>query len=145
MWVLDGHRQTHILQIKIHSQATHQFQLKPATQFNYKRLLKRGDKIPQYPTYAVITATASNDNPFQLVLQDMWFKELDVFIYTNDCNVGGINNQEITVFTNDVYTIKGYINAKELYFANTNAGNNTKVVIAGTELSDDEKLKAGIK
>jgi len=101
--------------------------------------------MPAYPTYAVISKTATADTPFQLTYKDMWFKELDIFVYDNDADVGGIGNQDITVLTNDVYTVKGYVNAKEIYFANSTAGSNTKIVIAGTELSDKELRKAGIK
>jgi hypothetical protein len=101
--------------------------------------------MPSNPVYVVLTKTATADTPFQMVNKDMWFKELDIFIYTNSCDVGGISDQEITVFTNDVYTVKGYVNAKELYFSNTTGGSNTKVVIAGTQASDRELQQAGIK
>ena len=100
--------------------------------------------MPATPQFIVISKTATNDNPFQLTFKDTWFREVDIFVYTNDCNIGGIGTQDITVYTNDVYTVKGYVNAKEIYFSNTNAGNNTKIVIAGTQASDTELRTAGI-
>jgi len=100
--------------------------------------------MPATPQFVVISKTATNDNPFQLTYNDMWFKELDIFVYDNDCDIGGMTVQDITVLTNDVYTVKGYVNAKEIYFANSNAGNNAKVVIAGTQASDSELKKDGI-
>lgn len=93
----------------------------------------------------VITKTATNDNPFQLVNKDCWFRELDIFVYTNDCDIGGISDQDIWVNTNDIYTVKGLVNAKEIYFSNHGAASNTKVVIAGTQASDKELIDAGIK
>jgi len=75
----------------------------------------------------------------------MWFRELDIFVYDNDADIGGISNQDIWVLTNDVYTIKGLVNAKEIYFANHTGGSNTQITIAGTQLSDKELKDAGIK
>jgi len=102
------------------------------------------DFIPQTPTFAVISHTATADTPFQLTLTDMWFKELDIFVYTNDADVGGIGVQDITVYANDVYTVKGPVNAKDIYCANATAGSNALVVVAGTQMSDSELQRAGI-
>jgi len=40
--------------------------------------------------------------------------------------------------------VKGPVNAKDLYFKNHTAGSNTKIVIAGTQLSNSQLLEAGI-
>jgi len=100
--------------------------------------------IPNQPVYVVITKTATADTPFQLTYKDIWFKELDIFVYTNDADVGGIGDQDIWVNTNDIYTVKGPVNAKDLYFKNHTAGSNTKIVIAGTQLSNSQLLETGI-
>ena len=71
-------------------------------------------------------------------------KECDIFIYTNDANVGSIDNQSLWVAANDVYTIKGILNIRELFFKNHTAGQNTVVALAGVTLSDYEKKQAGI-
>jgi hypothetical protein len=92
----------------------------------------------------VFSATASADTQFNLTSIDVWMKEVDIFIYTNDADVGNIDNQSLYVAANDVYTIKGIVNIREIYFKNHTAGNNTSVAVAGVTLSDFEKKQAGI-
>ena len=101
-------------------------------------------KIPQNPVYVVINTTATDDNVFQVTTLDLWFKELDVFVYDNDCYMGDIGGQDVTIYTNDVYTIKGYVNAGELFFKNLTAGSDTQITIAGVQISDKEKREAGL-
>lgn len=100
--------------------------------------------MPRYPIYQVYSATATSDAQFNLTTIDVWMKEVDIFVYTNDADVGSLDNQELTIQANDVYTIRGAINIREIYFKNTNAGNNTVVALAGVVLSDDERHALGI-
>lgn len=74
----------------------------------------------------------------------MWFKEIDIFITTNDAYVGDNTAQTLAVYANDVYTIRGIVNIREIYFKNYTAGSNCVVSAAGVALSDAEKRAAGV-
>jgi hypothetical protein len=100
--------------------------------------------IPRQPIYTVLTETATDDTPFQVTTIGLWFKELDVFCYANDVNCGTVSGMNVWILANDVYTIKGVVNAADLYFQNHTAGSNAQVVIAGTQLSDQEILDLGL-
>ena len=100
--------------------------------------------IPLNPIYQVFTKTATDDLQFNLTSIDVWMKECDIFIYTNDADVGSIDNQSLVVSANDVYTIRGILNVREIYFKNHTAGQNTVIALAGVTLSDYEKKQAGI-
>jgi hypothetical protein len=100
--------------------------------------------MPQFPIYSVLSKTATDDNVFQVTTLDIWMKEADIFVYTNDADCGTVSNQDIWINANDIYTPKGIINVGELYFKNHTGGSNTTVVIAGVRMSDDELRKAGL-
>jgi len=101
--------------------------------------------MPQNPIFTVFNATAGADTVFQVTTLDLWFKELDIFVYDNDADLGqSTTSQPITIYTNDVYTIKGYVNVGQLYFKNTNAGSNTQITISGVQCSDKEIKENGL-
>jgi len=100
--------------------------------------------MPHKPIYQVFSATAADDNQFNLTTIDVWMKEVDIFVYTNDADVGSLDNQVLTVQANDVYTIRGIVNIREIYFKNTTAGQNCEVALAGVALSDSELSQMGL-
>jgi hypothetical protein len=100
--------------------------------------------MPLNPTYQVFTQTATDDNAFNLVSIDIWVLEVDIQIKTNNAYIGDSNNQTFEVLANDVYTIKGPINIREIYVKNKTAGQNTNVTIAGVSLSEYQKKMQGI-
>lgn len=100
--------------------------------------------MPLNPIYQVFTATAASDAQFNLTTIDIWMLEVDIFVYTNDADIGNIDNQELTVFANDVYTIKGPVNIREIFFKNNAAGSNTVIALGGVSLSDYQKKQYGI-
>ncbi len=100
--------------------------------------------MPLNPIYQVFTATATADTQFNLTTIDIWMIECDIFVYTNDAKIGNIDNQELVVYANDVYTIKGPVNIREIFFKNNVAGNNTVIALGGVSLSDYQKKQLGI-
>lgn len=100
--------------------------------------------MPQKPTYLSFSHTATDDNIFNLTTLDLWFREVDIFVYTNAATVGNLTGQEISMAANSVYTVRGPVAIKDFIFKNTNAGSNTKIVVAGTCLSDFEMQQLGL-
>ncbi len=100
--------------------------------------------MPSKPQFMVFTQTATDDNIFNMTTLNLWFEEVDIFVYTNAATVGNISVQEIAMAANAVYTVKGPVCAKDFIFKNTNAGQNTKIVLAGTCLSDQQMSARGL-
>lgn len=71
-------------------------------------------------------------------------REVDVFVYTHDAYMGDITDQTIDISAGDVYTLKGPVNVRGLWFKNKSAGDNTNIVISGVTLSDQEMLQMGL-
>ena len=99
---------------------------------------------PFKPLYTVVTATAADDNAFNLTTLDIWMEEADVFIYDQDCYIGNQTDQILVFGADEVYTIKGPLNIREIYVKNYNAGQNTRIAIAGTRLSDQQMIARGL-
>jgi len=92
----------------------------------------------------VFTATAADDNPFNLTTLNLWFEELDIFCYTNPATLGTATQQVILLAANAVYTVKGPVCAKDFMFVNTTPGSNTTIVLSGTCLSDQQMNARGL-
>ena len=99
----------------------------------------------QVPTFCRITATAASDSPFKVVLTDMWFKFVDIFVLDNSLYMGDINTQDIPILANDIYYSLEPVNLYDLYFKNYTASSNTRIVIVGPLLTDAQKRELGIK
>ena len=100
--------------------------------------------MSNYPTYIALTHTATDDLPFQVATVDMWFKEIDIFVTTNNANEGTVASQPVTIFANDIHTLKGIINLKDLYFINTTGGSNCVVSVVGIKMTDNELKTLGL-
>jgi len=91
-----------------------------------------------------ITKTATDDNPFPVVTIDLWYNEVDIFIFTNDAYVGDVTDQDLDISAGDVFTIDSPVNLKELIFKNKTAGFNTKIVLVGVPMTEVQIKKEGI-
>jgi len=100
--------------------------------------------MPQNPLYQVFSYTAAADTPFALTALNIYMKEIDIFVYTNDAYIGDKTDQALSVSAGDVYTIKGPINISDIFIKNKAAGQNTAVSLAGVTLSYNELKEAGI-
>lgn len=100
--------------------------------------------MPLKPQYMVFSHTATDDNPFNISTLELWMIEADVSIYTAAATMGTTTLQDVALAANSVKTIKGPVRISDFMFKNTNAGQNTKVVIDGTVLSDRQRIQMGL-
>jgi hypothetical protein len=101
--------------------------------------------MPKLPTLLQITKTATSDAVFKLCTEDVWYKYLDIFVYTNNVQIGSDSTQlQAVVLANDIYYTLFPVNLFDFYFINQTAGANTKIVAMGVLLTDDELKSIGV-
>jgi len=100
--------------------------------------------MPQTPKYQVLTATAGNDNAFPVTTLNIWVEEVDIFILDQGAYEGNVSDQIIPFNADDIHTVKGPVNLKDFFFKNQNAGANTRIILAGTQLSDAQLRIRGL-
>lgn len=100
--------------------------------------------MPSKPQYMVFSATAADDNAFNISTLELWMEEADVSIYTAAAMMGNTTEQTVSLAANSVKTVKGPVRISDFMFKNTNAGQNTTVVIDGTVLSDRQLRERGL-
>lgn len=97
------------------------------------------------PQFVMFTQTAAADAAFKLALTDIWLEYADVFVYTNGAYMGTKQDQNVSVFANDIYSFPYPVNIADLYFKNYTAGSNCVIVIVGTTLTRKKANEYGIQ
>ncbi len=69
---------------------------------------------------------------------------MDVFVYDNSALVGDLGDQDVLLGAGDIYYFLHPVNLDDYFFRNGNAGLNTRLVVAGTLLTDMRKRELGI-
>jgi len=100
--------------------------------------------IVETPQLVQINKTATSDAVFKLCTENLWFKYLDIFVYTNNAYIGDIADQQALILANDIYYTLFPANLYDFYFKNGTSGSNTKIVAMGILLSNNEKKAMGI-
>lgn len=91
------------------------------------------------------STTATTDAAFKLTTnKPTWFESVDIFIYDNSALVGDIGDQDALLGAGDIYYFLHPVNLDDYFFRNAGAGLNTRLVVAGTLLSDRRKRGLGI-
>ena len=88
--------------------------------------------------------TAAADTAFQVVDRKKWYNFADIFVFDNPAYVGDVSGQDVLVNAGDVYTILTPVNVYDFFFKNVNAGANTRVVVAGTPMTQKQADAAGL-
>jgi len=110
----------------------------PVHDFKWKLLLKRGDNTPQpYSNVVSYNKTASDDDPFRIVLTDLWLREANIHCTSNDALYGTATDQQATLSAGDILVFEKF-NLGDLYFKNANAGSNTVLYVVGIALTKKE-------
>jgi len=63
---------------------------------------------------------------------------VDIFCYDNPCYLGDGTGQDILLLTDDIYEIPYPVNLSDLFAKNYTSGSNTRLVLAGLELSENQ-------
>jgi hypothetical protein len=79
------------------------------------------------PSNVSFSHTATDDNPFRLTNEDIYFDEVNFHAYTNSMNYGNSEIQE-GVMPVGAYASFRHGNLKDFYFKNSGAGANGKIV-----------------
>lgn len=77
-----------------------------------------------------ISKTATDDLKFRLVQNEMWFREGNFHIITNNAKYGDTNTQDATITAGDIVTFQDF-NLGDLFFINASAGSNTTIYFVG--------------
>lgn len=91
--------------------------------------------IPRIRSIEELTATATDDNLFQIVTQDLWLEYADLWVKDNPAYFGTNSQNTADCLVEDLYTIPYPVNIADLFFRNVNAGDNTRIIVIGTPLT----------
>jgi len=80
------------------------------------------------------TETAASDAAFSLSFADIWLREANIQILSNDALLGDRNGQDFEMSTGAVATFP-YLNLADTFVKNATAGSNTKVVVNGVVMT----------
>jgi len=61
-------------------------------------------------------------------------RDANIHVVTNDAKYGKVNDQEATIYANDIVSFQDF-NLADLWFKNAGAGSNTTVYIVGITMS----------
>lgn len=87
---------------------------------------------PKISNVLVATRTATNDLKFRLAEADVWIREGNLHIITNNALYGDTIAQLATAAAGDIVTFQDF-NLADLYFRNAVAGNNTTIHFVGVK------------
>jgi hypothetical protein len=89
--------------------------------------------------------TATDDLKFALVYSDMWFREINIHILTNDARYGDTNitssNPSITAGNGISFQD---VNLKDIFFINSAGGSNTTIFAVGVLMTPGRKTELGV-
>lgn len=92
-----------------------------------------------------IEHTATSDTKFQLSTAPMWFSDVNIHVLTHDARYGDTNitsgNPSITAGNGLSYRD---INIQDLFFMNSSAGDNTKIIAIGAIMTEARKKELGV-
>lgn len=78
------------------------------------------------------------DLQFRFTESDLWVKEANIHVLTNDAKYGKVNNQLATVTAGDILTWSHVFNLSDLWFINATATADTLIYITAIALSKKE-------
>lgn len=83
------------------------------------------------------------DKQFNLVQDDLWLREANIHILTNDAKYGKVNNQPATVTAGDILVFEDF-NLADLYFINATATSDTLIYVIGITMSKARLMELGV-
>jgi len=90
--------------------------------------------ITYVQSYFNKSMTATSDAPFSLSFADIWLREANMQVLSNDALMGDRNGQDFEMATGAVATFP-YINLADVFIKNAGAGANTKIVVNGVVMT----------
>ena len=89
-------------------------------------------KFPQ--TFISISTTATADTMFSLIGADLWMREVNLHVETNNAKYGDRNAQDAEITAGDIAPFQD-VNLADVFFKNATAGNNTVIRAVGVVMS----------
>jgi len=96
-----------------------------------------------YPSVVTYTHTATDDAAFRLIFTQLWLREANIHVATNNAKYGDLNNQDASITTSDIATFYDF-NLADLYFKNATGGSNTTIYLVGVVMTEGRKRELGI-
>lgn len=97
-------------------------------------------KSTSEPQYTALKA----DLQFRLIQQDLWLREANIHIKTNDCKYGNVTEQPATATADDILVFEDF-NLADLYFINATATSDTLIYLVGITMSKRRMEDLGIQ
>lgn len=92
-----------------------------------------------------LSHTATNDLKFALTYNPLWFREVNLHILTHDARYGDTN---ITAANPSIGAGNGLsfqdVNLQDIFFLNSSAGDNTKIVAIGVKMTPKRMQDLGV-
>jgi uncharacterized RmlC-like cupin family protein len=80
---------------------------------------------------------------FKLVTADLWMREANIHVETNNAKYGDRTEQEATINAGDVTYFEDF-NLNDTFFKNATAGSNTTVRAVGVVMSPARQRELGV-
>jgi len=77
---------------------------------------------------------------FNLTSADLWLREANIHVETNNANYGDRAGQDATVTAGDVVSFQDF-NLADVFFKNSGAGANTVIRVVGVVMTPKRKLE----
>lgn len=97
-----------------------------------------------YESVITYQHTAADDLPFRLISTNLWLRSANIHIITQNCEYGGLYNQDAVLSTTDVVFFDDF-NLADLYFKNAGAGLNTTIRLVGIVMTKGRKKELGVE
>ena len=91
--------------------------------------------IASYPqSFISISKTATADTMFSLIQADLWMREVNIHVETNNAKYGDRTGQDAEVTAGDVVPFQD-VNLADVFFKNAGAGANTVIRAVGVVMT----------
>ncbi len=100
--------------------------------------------IASYPqSFISISYTATADAMFHLIEADLWFRDVNIHITTNNAKYGDRSAQEAEITSGDIVCFED-VNLADIFFKNAGAGSNTVIRAVGVVMTPGRKKELEI-
>jgi hypothetical protein len=89
------------------------------------------------------THTATTDAMFNLTTADLWMREANIHVETNNAKYGDRAGQDAQITAGDVVIFEDF-NLLDVFFKNAGAGANTVIRVVGVVMTEGRKKDLGI-
>jgi len=95
------------------------------------------------PSTTTFKHTATSDAKFNLVFQDVWIRDANIHVITQDAKYGDFDTQDAILTTADVASFQDF-NLKDLFFKNKTPGSNTTIQVVAIVMTEARQKALGV-